>query len=152
MADTYTQLYVQFVFAVKYRESLIAEHFREEVQKYITGIVQNNRHKMYTIHCMPDHTHVFVSMNPNQSVSSLVNDMKSNSSRWINERKFCKHQFNWQNGFGAFSYHKQMAPAIVDYVINQKEHHQKTSFRDEYLSLLKEFEIDFQEKYLFDFL
>src|SRR5688500_9801173 len=108
MPNTYTQLYIQFVFAVLNRDALIKDPIREEIQKYISGIVKNNHHKLLAIYCMPDHAHVFIGLNPKQSISSLANDLKSNSSRWINSEKLCKHHFNWQEGYGAFSYHKSM--------------------------------------------
>jgi REP element-mobilizing transposase RayT len=149
MANTYTQLYIQYVFAVKNRESLIRESFREELHKYLTGIAQNHKHKMLAVYCMPDHTHIFVGMNPAQSISSLANDLKSNSSRWINEHRFCQCRFLWQEEFGAFSYHRNKIETICRYIHNQEEHHRKKKFSEEYVELLKEFEIDFNEKYLF---
>ncbi|MEP6792715.1 MAG: IS200/IS605 family transposase [Saprospiraceae bacterium] len=151
MANTYTQLYIQFVFAVKYRQALIGESIRIEVEKYITGITQNKGHKMLALYCMPDHTHIFVGLNPNQSISSLAGDIKSNSSRWINKEKMCMYEFNWQEGFGAFSYHKSRLATIGNYIYNQPEHHKKQSFKDEYLGLLKEFEVEYNQVYLFDF-
>ncbi|MBK8831271.1 MAG: IS200/IS605 family transposase [Saprospiraceae bacterium] len=151
MPNTYTQLYIQIVFAVQNRAALIHEPIREEIQKYLTGIVKNNQHKMLAVFCMPDHAHVFVGLNPNQSISSLANDLKSNSSRWINSEKLCRYHFNWQNGYGAFSYHKGMLSTICNYINTQKEHHQRRSFKDEYLDLLHEFDVDFNEQYLFEF-
>jgi REP element-mobilizing transposase RayT len=151
MPNTYTQLYIQFVFAVQHRDALITEPNREEIQKFFTGIARNNKHKMLAIYCNPDHAHVFVGLNPNQSISDLANDLKSNSSRWINQEKLCKFHFNWQNGFGAFSYHKSRISGLCNYINNQKEHHKKRSFKEEYLDLLKEFDVDYDEKYLFEF-
>ena len=151
MPNTYTQLYIQFVFAVKHRDALITESLREPVQKYITGIVQNNRHKLLSIYCMPDHTHVFLGLNPAQSISSLAADMKSNSAKWINSEKLCKFHFNWQDGYSAFSYHKDLIPVIGKYVDNQKEHHKKKTFREEYLDLLREFDVEYDDRYLFEF-
>ena len=151
MPNTYTQLYIQFVFAVLYRNAMIKESIREETQKYITGIVQNNGHKMLAIYCMPDHAHVFIGLNPKQSISSLANDMKSNSSKWINNNKLCKTQFNWQEGYGAFSYHKSRINSLGNYINNQPQHHKKRGFKEEYLELLREFEVDYDERYLFDF-
>ena len=151
MANTYTQLYIQYVFAVQHRESLINEDFREDLQKYITGIARNNKHKMLAIYCMPDHAHIFLGLNPNQSISKLANDLKTNSSKWINDNKKCKSKFNWQTGYGAFSYHNKMIPIIGDYIANQPSHHRKETFKDEYLKLLHEFDIDFKDEYLFNF-
>ena len=152
MANTYTQLYVQIVFAVQNRNALISESFREELQKYATGIIQNNTHKMLAIYCMPDHTHIMVGLNPVQSISSLVNDIKSNSSKWINEQKKLKFPFNWQDGYGAFSYDRNRLYTTIDYINNQKQHHAKFNFKEEYLKLLKDFDIDYQEQYLFKWL
>jgi REP element-mobilizing transposase RayT len=151
MANTYTQLYIQFVFAVQNREALISEINRAEIQKYITGIAQNDRHKMLAIYCMPDHAHVLIGLNPRQSISSLANDLKSNSSKWINREKLSKFHFNWQDGYGAFSYHKSRISAIGNYINNQQLHHKKQNFREEYLDLLKEFDVDFNDQYLFEF-
>jgi len=151
MPNTYTQLYIQLVFAVQNRESLIREPNRDEIQKYITGIASKNGHKVLSIYCMPDHAHIFIGLNPNQSISSLANDLKSNSSKWINEKKLFRYKFNWQNGYGAFSYHKGMISTIGHYIDTQPEHHQKRSFKHEYLDLLREFDIDFNDQYLFDF-
>src|SRR5688572_979546 len=152
MPNTYTQLYVQIVFAVKNRNALISESFREELQKYTTGIVQNNKHKMLAIYCMPDHTHIMVGLNPAQSISSLVNDIKSNSSKWINEHKKLQFSFNWQDGYGAFSYDRNRLYTTIDYINKQKQHHAKFNFKEEYLQLLKDFDIDYHEQYLFQWL
>jgi len=151
MPNTYTQLYIQFVFAVQNREALIKESIREEVQRYITGIATNNRHKMLAIYCMPDHAHIFLGLNPNQSISSLANDLKSNSSRWINSNKLCNYHFNWQEGYGAFSYHKSRIASLGKYIYNQQVHHKKRTFKEEYLDLLKEFDVEYNDQYLFNF-
>jgi len=147
MPNTYTQLYIQFVFAIRNREALIREPIREEIQKYITGIATNKGHKMLAIYCMPNHAHIFVGLNPSQSISSLANDLKSNSSRWINSEKLSRFRFQWQEGFGAFSYHKSLIHTVGNYIDNQQAHHRKRTFRDEYLSLLKEFEVDFKARW-----
>ena len=151
MPNTYTQLYIQLVFAVQNREALISENIRKEIQKYITGIANNNKHKMLAIFCMPDHAHVFVGLNPNQSISKLANDLKSNSSKWINKEKLCKFHFNWQEGYGAFSYHKSMISTIGNYINSQNIHHKNRTFKEEYNELLKEFDVEFDEQYLFKF-
>jgi REP element-mobilizing transposase RayT len=151
MANTYTKLYIQLVFAVKHRESLIRENFRENLQMYLAGIARNNRHKLLSVYSMPDHTHIFLGLHPDQSISSLASDLKSNSSRWINSHKFTKFHFNWQDGYGAFSYHRDLVPVVGHYIDNQVEHHKKRTFREEYLDMLREFDIEFDEKYLFEF-
>ena len=151
MPNTYTQLYIQLVFAVRFREALVNESLREPLQKYLTGIATQHGHKMLAVYCMPDHTHVFVGLNPVQSISQLANALKANSSRWINSENFCRVRFQWQQGYGAFSYHKELIPVVARYIINQKEHHRQRSFRKEYLEFLKEFDIAFDDQYLFDF-
>ena len=151
MANTYTQLYVQFVFAVQHREALIKESIREEIQKYITGIARNNGHKMLSIYCMPDHAHVFVGLKPTQSISSLASDLKANSAKWINTQRLCKFHFNWQEGYGAFSYHKNLISTVGNYIDTQPQHHQRRSFKEEYLDLLREFDVDYNDQYLFEF-
>ncbi|MBO3697469.1 IS200/IS605 family transposase [Roseivirga sp. E12] len=152
MPNTYTQLYVQLVFAVKHRESLIGENIRVDIQKYITGIVSNRKHKMMAIYIMPDHCHILVGLNPMQSVSDLVRTIKSNSSKWINETKLLKKRFQWQEGYGAFTYSEGQTPSVIKYVLNQKEHHRKVRFKEEYLDFLEKFNIDHDEKYLFDWI
>ncbi len=149
MSDTYTQLHIQFIFAVKFRAALIHDSWRDELHKYITGIVQANNHKLIQINSEPDHLHLFCGMRPHQSVSDLMQVVKCNSSKWIDERGLCKRSFAWQGGYGAFSYSKDEIPAVVKYIQNQRQHHQKISFLDEYRMLLKEFEIEFDEKYIF---
>lgn len=151
MPNTYTQIYIQIVFAVKGREYFIKEPFREELQKYMTGIINNKKQKLCAIHCMPDHTHLLVSMKPDLSISELTRDIKSNSSSFLKDKKFVPELFSWQEGFGAFSYSKSQAPNVVNYILNQPEHHSRKTFRQEYMKFLEKFEIDFNPKYLFDF-
>lgn len=150
MPNTYHQLYVQIVFAVKHRKNFIKEEFREEVQKYISGITKERKQKLYAIYCMPDHAHVFVSINPDIAISDLVRDIKSNSSSFIKEKAFVQG-FEWQHGFGAFTYSKSQAMDVVNYIVNQPEHHKKKTFKQEYTAFLKKFEIEYEEKYLFEF-
>ena len=150
MANTYTQLYIQFVFSVKGRQNLIIESFREELEKVMCGIVSHHNCRTYAIYCNPDHTHIFIGMHPNISPSKLMEQVKSGSSKWINEKRFIKGQFNWQKGFGAFTYSKSHIDRVVKYVLNQPEHHKKQSFREEYLSLLKKFEVDYDTRYVFE--
>ena len=151
MANTYTQLYMQFVFTVKGRQNLIKEAFREELEKVMCGIVTNHKCKTYAIYCNPDHTHIFVGMDPTMSASKLMEQVKSGSSKWLNEKKYIPGIFSWQKGYGAFSYSKSHIDRVVNYILNQPEHHKKKPFRDEYLLLLKKFNIDYDEKYLFEY-
>lgn len=151
MANTYSQIYIQIVFAVQDRECFIKEPFREELQKYITGIITKKKQKLYAIYCMPDHTHLLVSMNPDLSVSDLARDVKSNSSFFIKEKKWGNSLFRWQEGFGAFSYSKSQSQDVVNYILNQPEHHSKMTFKEEYFYFLKKYEIDYNEKYVFEF-
>ncbi|MCC6844383.1 MAG: IS200/IS605 family transposase [Saprospiraceae bacterium] len=151
MANTYTQLYMQFVFTVKGRQNLIKEAFREELEKVMCGIVTNHKCKTFAIYCNPDHTHIFVGMDPTMSASKLMEQVKSGSSKWLNEKKYIPGIFAWQKGYGAFSYSKSDIDNVVRYILNQPEHHKKKPFRDEYLLLLKKFNIDYDEKYLFEY-
>ena len=142
---------MQIVFAVQGRGCFIKEPFREELQKYITGIVTNKKQKLYAIHCMPDHVHLLVSMKPDLSVSDMVRDIKSNSSSFIKNKKWVNTFFSWQEGFGAFSYSKSQSHDVVNYILNQPQHHRKITFKEEYLEFLKKYEIEYNEKYLFEF-
>lgn len=151
MANTYTQLYIQIVFAVKGRENLIREEYREELQKYIAGIIANKKQKLLAIYCMPDHVHIFLSFHPEVVISDLVRDIKANSSSFIKNKKFAGNTFSWQQGYGAFSYAKSQCDVVVKYVLNQAEHHKKRTFREEYVGFLKKFGIEYDDKYLFDF-
>jgi REP element-mobilizing transposase RayT len=147
----YTQLYIQLVFAVKYRECLLSEPIRNEVFSYMTGLLTNKKHKSIIVNGYADHVHVFFGMNPTMSISDIVADLKRSSSLLINEKGWFKGKFQWQEGFGAFSYSKSHVEKVYNYIINQKEHHQKKPFRDEYLDLLKKFEVDYDERFLFEF-
>ena len=150
MATTYSQIYIQIVFAVKGRQAFIKESFREELQKYISGIIAEKKQKLYAIYCMPGHTHILVSLKPDITISDLVRDIKSNSSSFIKEQEFVK-DFAWQVGFGAFSYAKSQSLQVVDYILNQPKHHEKKTFKEEYVAFLEKFEIEYDEKYLFEF-
>jgi len=150
MANTYSQMYVHVVFAVKRRESLIREQHREQIQRYITGILQKRNSKMISIYCMPDHAHIFFGLNPATALSDLVRDIKAGSSNYINDQGWFKSKFNWQEGYGCFSYSKSLIPKVARYIENQVEHHKKKSFKDEYLEWLKKFDVDYDEKYLFE--
>ena len=149
MANTYTQIYVQIVFAVQHRENLISESHREEIEKYICGIISNHKSKPLAIYCNPDHSHILIGLHPTVSISEITQLIKANSSKFINERRWMRGKFNWQDGFGAFTYSKSQIDAVVNYIRNQPEHHQNRTFQKEYLSFLEKFEVDFDEKYLF---
>lgn len=150
MANTYTQIHLQLVFAVKHRNGLIHSSFKDELYQYIAGIIKHNNHKLLAINGMSDHIHIFIGMRPTQSLSDLLQDIKGNSSKWINEKKFLKVKFEWQEGYGAFSYSKSQVSAVIDYIKNQEQHHALKTFREEYLEFLKLFEVDYDERYIFN--
>jgi putative transposase len=152
MPNTYSQLFAQIVSTVQGRPNLIAPVHREEIHKYITGIVTPRNQKLMSIFCMPDHVHILIGLKPSIAISDLVRDIKAGSSQFINEQKWVKGKFNWQEGFGAFSYSKSQVPAVIKYIQNQEAHHKKRTFKEEYLSFLKKFEIDYNEKYLFEWI
>lgn len=149
MANSYTQVLIQFVFAVKYRKALVTEYLRVPLEKYITGIVTANNHKLLAIFCMPDHCHILVGMKPKQSISDLARVIKTNSSKWINQEDLVKTSFHWQPGFGAFSYSIRQLDIIVNYILNQKDHHGKKDFSKEFRDLLEQSQIDYDERYIF---
>jgi putative transposase len=151
MADTYVQAYFHLVFAVKNRQALIQKSWNNDLEKYITGIVQNNNHKLISIGSMPDHIHIFIGYNLNQTIPSLVEDIKTSSNHWIKRKNLSKFKFNWQNGYGAFTHSHSQIDVIAKYVLNQQEHHCIKSFREEYLEMLKKFEIAYKTEYVFDF-
>mgnify|MGYP001557589412 FL=1 len=152
MANTYSQIYLQFVFAVRARQNLIARVHKEELHKYMTGLVQNRKAKMLAVHCMPDHCHLFVGFKPTILISDFIKEIKVESNIFINNKKWINTDFNWQNGYGVFYYSHSQIDRVIKYVLNQEEHHRKKSFRKEYHELLKEFEIAFEEQYLFNFI
>ncbi len=149
MANTYTQLYIHFVFAVQNRNSLIFESWEKELYYYMSGIIEQQEHKLYAINGMPDHLHVLISMNPEQSPSKLMYHLKRNSSLWINRKHMTPGRFSWQEGFGAFSYGKSQITRIAEYIAGQKYHHSKRNFHDEYIEFLRLYEIDYDERYLY---
>jgi len=149
MANSYTQIHIQFVFAVKYRASLIENEWKERLHQYITGIFQENKHKMLQINSMPDHIHIFIGMRPHQSISSLIQNVKTESSKWIKTQNLSPVPFAWQEGYGAFSYAKSQVPDVIRYIQNQEEHHNKQTFLDEYRKFLTVFEIEWNEDYIF---
>ncbi|WP_313501398.1 IS200/IS605 family transposase [Kaistella carnis] len=152
MANTYTQIYIQIVFAVKGRQNLIAKENREELHKFITGIINNRGQKLFAVFAMPDHVHILVSIGPTILISDLVRNIKAGSSKFINDKKWINGKFNWQEGYDAFSYSKSSVDSVVKYILNQEEHHKKKKFKDEYLDLLEKFEIEYDQKYLFDWI
>ena len=151
MPNTYSQIYIQIVFAVKGRQNFIKESFREEIQKYMSGIINNKKQKLYAIYCMPDHVHLLVSIKPDIAISDLVRDIKANTTSFIKEKGFVNEAFSWQQGFGAFSYSKSQTEKVVNYILNQPIHHKKKSFREEYHEFLENYDIAFDEKYVFEF-
>ncbi|CAN5333936.1 IS200/IS605 family transposase [soil metagenome] len=152
MANTYSQIYIQIVFAVHGRENLIKSEWKEELYKYIAGIIKNRKQKLLAIGGTADHIHILVGIEPNIALSDLVRDIKSNSSRFINERKFVRGKFYWQEGFGAFSYSRSQIDVVIKYIQNQEKHHAKKSFKEEYKDFLQRFAVEYDEKYLFEFL
>jgi REP element-mobilizing transposase RayT len=151
MPGTFSQIYIQIVFAVKNREALIGREWKDELHKYISGIVRAKEQKSIIVNSMPDHVHLFVGLKPSLAISDMVREIKNNSTNFINERKLVKGKFFWQEGFGAFSYSHNQVESVYNYILNQEEHHRKKSFKEEYIELLKEFNIPFEERFLFDF-
>jgi len=149
MPNTYTQIHIQFIFAVKHRAALIDSTWKERLHQFITGIFQQNNHKMLQINSMPDHIHIFIGMRPHQSASALIQNVKSESSKWIKAENLCRHQFAWQEGYGAFSYSKSHIPDVIRYIQNQEAHHKKITFLDEYKKFLKAFDVEWDEQYIF---
>ena len=149
MANTYTQIYIQYVFAVQNRISLIKNEWKDELYKYMTGIINQHEHKLLSIGGMTDHIHALVSMHPKQAPSDLMYELKRSSSLWINENKVVVGKFSWQEGFGAFSYSQSQISRVSKYIENQETHHKKKTFREEYLDFLKAFNIEFDERYVY---
>jgi REP element-mobilizing transposase RayT len=152
MPNTFTQLYIQLVFAAQGRQNLIDQRYKEELHKYITGIVQKRSHKMLAINSMPDHAHIFIGLAPSQSISDLVRDIKTNSSSFISLKKIVKSQFSWQEGYRAFSYSHSQIDSVVKYILNQEEHHRKKTFKEEYFQFLQKSGIEYDPKYLFEWI
>jgi putative transposase len=152
MPNTYSQIYIQIVFAVRNRNNLIPRQKEEEIYKYISGIIMGKGQKSIIVNGMPDHIHTFIGIKPNIALSDLVRDIKNNSSKYINECGIMPGKFEWQEGFGAFSYSHSQIENVYSYILNQKEHHKKKTFREEYLGILKKYEIAYNEKYLFNWI
>ncbi|QED38768.1 IS200/IS605 family transposase [Antarcticibacterium arcticum] len=149
MANTYTQVHIQVIFAVQNRQGLIQNSWKVELYKYITAIIQNHNHKVLQINGMPDHIHILIGMRPTQSLSDLMKQVKQNSSKWINNKGIINGKFSWQSGYGAFSYSKTDLPRVMRYIQNQEEHHKTKTFLDEYVALLQTHEVDYDEQYIF---
>ena len=152
MANTYSQIYIQTVFAVDGRLSLIHPEIKEELYKYMTGIVRNKKQKLIAINGMSDHVHILIGLKPAMALADLVRDIKADSSDFINRKKWIRGRFCWQEGYGAFSYGHSQLDRIIRYIQNQEQHHRRRSFKDEYLAWLKKFEVPFEEKYIFQFI
>ena len=150
MADTYSQIYIHIVFAVKGRDNLISGKWKDELYKHITGIINNEGQKLLAINGMPDHVHILIGLKPTVALSNIVRDIKANSSKFINEQRFIAGKFEWQQGFGAFSYSHSQIHVIVKYIENQEEHHKRQTFREEYLGFLKLFNVDYKEEFVFE--
>ena len=152
MANKYMKIYLQIVFAVKGRQSLIQPTWEDELHKYMTGIIQGKKQKLLAINGMPDHIHIFIDYKGHILLEDLVREVKKASNAFIKEKKFTPYQFSWQSGYGAFSYSNSQKGKVMTYIQKQKEHHRKHTFKEEYLKLLELFEIDFKEEYVFDFI
>ncbi|KKO20614.1 MAG: IS200/IS605 family transposase [Candidatus Brocadia sp.] len=152
MAGTFSQVYIQVVFTVKGWENLIGKEWKDELHRYIAGVIKGKEQKPIIVNGMPDHIHAFVGLRPAMAISDLVRDIKNNSSNFINENKLVKGKFSWQEGYGVFSYSHSHIQNVYDYILNQEEHHRTKTFREEYIDFLKKFEIEYNEKYLFEWM
>jgi putative transposase len=148
MANTYTQIHIQLVFAVQYRAALIHSSWQTELYKYISGIIEEQKHKLIIVNGVEDHLHILIGYRPHQSLSDLLQDIKGGSSKWINKKRFTESKFSWQEGYGAFSYSHSHLPKVINYIKNQEVHHKKQSFIEEYISFLKVFNVQFDERYI----
>ena len=151
MANTYSQAYFHLVFSPRNRNALICEPWKHELEKYIAGIIQNYNHKLLAIGSMPDHIHIFIGYNTNQLIPDLVENIKTSSNTWINQKRLSRYKFYWQKGYGAFTHSRSQIDKVVKYILNQETHHKKKSFREEYIEILKKNDIRYTDKYLFDF-
>ena len=152
MASTFTQIYIQAVFAVKGRANLLDKQWRDELFKYMAGIIKGKNQKPIIVNGVGDHVHVFMGLKPTVTLSDLIRDIKNNSSNYINDNGLVKGKFSWQEGYGAFSYAHSQLDNVYQYILNQEEHHRKRKFKDEYLAILQEFEIPFDDRYLFEWI
>jgi REP element-mobilizing transposase RayT len=152
MANTYTQIYIHIVFTVEGRQNLIPQKHKEELHKYITGIVQSKGQKVIAINSMPDHVHILFGMKPSIALSDLVRTIKANSSKFIHENSWVMGKFHWQEGFGAFSYSYSQLDTVANYIKNQEKHHSRKTFKDEYMEILGRFRVEYDPKYVFDWI
>ncbi len=151
MANTYSQISIHAVFAVQSRENIINQSWRDNLHKYISGIITEVGAKSLSVGGWKDHVHIFFGLPPSLAISEIMKTVKANSSKWINEKKFVKGKFQWQEGYGAFSYSKSQRDVVINYIMNQEEHHRNKTFREEYLEMLKSFDVAYDDKYLFEF-
>jgi len=152
MTGSFSQIYIQIVFAVKGRQNLIGKQWKDELHKYISGIITNKGHKSIIVNGVADHVHIFVGLKPAMAISDLIRDIKNNSSNFINDKKFVIGKFSWHEGYGAFSYAHSQIGTVYNYILNQEEHHKKKTFKDANLDFLQKFEIEYNEKYLFEWI
>lgn len=152
MPGSFSQIYVQVVFAVKGRENLINKTWRDELHKYMAGIIKAKEQKPIIVNGVQDHIHAFIGLRPSMSLSDLVRDIKNNSTNFINDRKLVAAKFSWQEGFGAFSYGHSQIETVYNYILNQEEHHKNKTFREEYIGFLNKFEVPFEERFLFEWI
>jgi len=151
MANTYSQINIHSIFSIKGRENIITQNFREDLFKYISGILNQNKQYSLAVNGYKDHVHIFFELHPTKALADIIRIVKTNSSKWINENRFVKGKFAWQEGYGAFSYSRSQRDDVIKYIMNQEKHHGKRTFREEYLDLLKKFKIDFDDHYVFEF-
>ena len=151
MANTYTQSYFHLVFSPKNRAALIDKKWKDNLERYITSAIQNRKHKLIAINAQRDHIHIFIGYYLSDLIPDLVENIKTSTTKWINENQFCPFKFEWQKGYGAFTHSKSQVDTVVKYILNQDEHHKRTSFREEYLDILRKNDVEFDENYLFDF-
>ena len=149
MANTYSQCFFHLIFSPQNRDALIGQSWSSELEKYITGIVQTHKHKMLAIKAMPDHIHILIGYNLNQLIPDLVENIKTSSNKLVNEKRLTKFKFEWQKGYGAFTHSKSQVNTVINYILNQEQHHKKRIFKDEYLEILRKNEIEFKDEYLF---
>jgi len=152
MAGTFSQIYIQVVFAVKYRRNLIDKSWKTDLFKYMAGIIKGKDQKPIIVNGMPDHVHLFIGLRPTMSISAIVRDVKNNSSNFINDHGFVKGKFSWQSGYGAFSYSHSHIERVYNYILNQEAHHKKKTFKEEYIGLLQKFEVPYDERFLFEWI
>ena len=151
MANTYTQCYLHIIFAPKNREALITRVFKNDLERYLTSIITYRKHKLLAINAQIDHLHILLGYNLQDAIPKLVEDLKTSSSKWINTNRFTPFKFDWQKGYSAFTHSKSQLDTVIRYVNNQDEHHRKRSFQEEYIEFLRKNDIEYNEKYIFEF-